>query len=81
VRERVELLCEGLASVALPADHAQHHEAAYVAELEHFAQVTAGGAPRGADGDDAVAALKLAVLARRSAVTGAPVGPRALAVA
>jgi predicted dehydrogenase len=73
-----ELLRNGLAQTPLPADHAERHEGAYVAELEHFARVVAGadspGADSpGADGDDAVAALRLALLARRSAATGAPV--------
>jgi myo-inositol 2-dehydrogenase/D-chiro-inositol 1-dehydrogenase len=82
-RGQVELLRDGLVSAMLPADHGQRHEAAYVAELEHFGQVALGRAARGAGGDDAVAALKLALLARRSAAVGAPVaaGTQALAVA
>jgi myo-inositol 2-dehydrogenase/D-chiro-inositol 1-dehydrogenase len=80
-RGRVELLRDGLVSAALPADHARHHEAAYVAELEHFGQVVLGGEARGAGGDDAVAALKLALLARRSAALGAPVAARSRASA
>jgi len=43
-----------------------------VAELEHFAAVVLGAAPAGADGEDAVAALKLALLARRSVATRTP---------
>jgi predicted dehydrogenase len=68
----VELLRDGAARSPLPADHAQRHAAAYVAELEHFAAVVLGAAPAGAGGDDAVAALRLALLARRSVATGAP---------
>jgi predicted dehydrogenase len=88
-----ELLRDGVAQMPLPGDHAERHAAAYMAELEHFARVVAGGKPPdaslpdahplGADspgvdspvagGDDAVAALRLALLARRSAATGAPV--------
>jgi myo-inositol 2-dehydrogenase/D-chiro-inositol 1-dehydrogenase len=68
----VELLRDGAARSPLPADHAQRHEAAYVAELEHFAAVVLGAAPAGADGEDAVAALKLALRARRSAATRTP---------
>jgi predicted dehydrogenase len=83
-----ELLREGQASSPLPADHEQRHERAYVAEIEHFAafcEAASGGPPpagclagghdRGASaasGYDAVAALRLALLARRSAATGAP---------
>ena len=44
-----------------------------MAELEQFAAVALGATPAGADGEDAVAALRLALLARRSAETGAPV--------
>jgi predicted dehydrogenase len=69
----VELLRDGVSSSPLPADHAQRHAAAYVAELERFAAVVLGAAPAGAGGEDAVAALRLALLARRSAATGAPV--------
>lgn len=68
-----ELLRAGRALSALPADHAERHAAAYVAELEDFAKVVAGADSHGADGADAVAALRLALLARRSAAIGAPV--------
>ena len=87
-----ELLRDGVARAPLPADHAERHDAAYVAELEHFAAVVArttahspgspaadtlgadapGAGSQPAGGDDAVAALRLALLARRSAATGAP---------
>jgi predicted dehydrogenase len=84
----VELLRDGLAHTPLPVDHAARHGAAYVAELRHFAAVVAGAAarsgaavggaaPRAASGDDAVAALRLALLARRSAATGAPLAATA----
>jgi predicted dehydrogenase len=71
-RGQVELLRGGRASAPLAADHAQRHRAAYVAELDHFGAVTLGAPLAGADGADAVAALTLAQLARRSAATGAP---------
>jgi predicted dehydrogenase len=70
---RVALLREGRVSAAVAANHAERHDAAYVAELEHFGELVRGAAPRGADGADAVAALTLALLARRSAATGGPV--------
>jgi predicted dehydrogenase len=69
----LELLRDGFARSPLPADHAARHAAAYAAELEHFAAVVLGGAPACAGGEDAVAALRLAQLARRSAATGVPV--------
>jgi predicted dehydrogenase len=48
----------------LPPDHAECHAAAYRAELERFAAVARGTAPRGgASGEDAVAALELALRA------------------
>jgi myo-inositol 2-dehydrogenase / D-chiro-inositol 1-dehydrogenase len=68
----IELLRHGVARSPLPADHAQRHAAAYVAELEQFAAVVLGEAPAGAGGEDAIAALRLALLARRSIATGAP---------
>ena len=68
-----ELLRHGHALSPLPGDHAERHAAAYAAELEDFAKVMAGADSHGADGEDAVAALRLALLARRSAATGAPV--------
>jgi predicted dehydrogenase len=71
-RAGTELLRDGHALLPVPGDHAERHEAAYVAELEQFAKVVAGADSHGADGEDAVAALRLALLARRSAATGAP---------
>ena len=73
-----QLLRDGQALLPLPADHAERHAAAYVAELEDFAKVVAGADSHGADGEDAVAALRLALLARRSAATGAPGRSRSL---
>jgi predicted dehydrogenase len=70
-----ELLSDGRAISPLPADHEERHAAAYVAELEHFAAVVSGAPPppgHAVTGRDAVAALRLALLARRSAATGAP---------
>lgn len=72
----MELLRDGVAHAALATDHAERHHVAYVAELERFAAVVAGDEPRrgplAPGGDDAVAALRLALLARRSAATGTP---------
>jgi predicted dehydrogenase len=69
----VQLLRDGRVSGPLPPDHAQAHAAAYLAELEGFGELVLGGPARGARGADAVAALELALLARRSAATGARV--------
>jgi predicted dehydrogenase len=66
-RGEVELLRDGDAEAALVRDHAERHAAAYVAELEHFASVAAGQVEPGVGGDDAIAALRLADVARRSA--------------
>ena len=63
----VELLDAGWAHVRLAADHAERHDEAYRCELDSFGAVTVGADPTGATGEDAVAALELALLARRSA--------------
>jgi myo-inositol 2-dehydrogenase/D-chiro-inositol 1-dehydrogenase len=60
------------ATAPLARDHAERHAGAYVAELEHFASSALGGPPSGADGRDAIAALELAELARRSALAEVP---------
>jgi predicted dehydrogenase len=73
-RDDVELLRDARASGWLSADHAERHEAAYVAELEHFGEVALGRRPARPTGEDAVAALELAGLAARSPETRAPVG-------
>jgi myo-inositol 2-dehydrogenase/D-chiro-inositol 1-dehydrogenase len=80
-----ELLREGHTTSPLPEDHEQRHGRAYLAEIEHFAALCEahsreappddrlhrrGASP--ASGQDAVEALRLALLARRSAATGAP---------
>jgi predicted dehydrogenase len=75
-----ELLRDGRATAPLPPDHEARHAAAYAAELDHFAGL-AGPGLRPADGADAVAALRLALLARRSAATGAPASASPLAEA
>jgi predicted dehydrogenase len=71
-RGDVELLRAGRASARLPVDHAERHEAAYVAELEHFGELVMGLAEPRSTGEDAVAALELARLALRSAELGHP---------
>jgi predicted dehydrogenase len=72
-RGDVELLQDGRASTWVSADHAERHAAAYVAELEHFGEVVAGRRAPRCGGEDALAALELAGMAKRSAETGAPV--------
>ena len=67
-----ELLRDGRAATALPRDHAEQHRDAYVAELDAFAEVALGRAAPAVGGDDALAALRLAALAQRSAELGAP---------
>jgi predicted dehydrogenase len=68
----VELLRDGRAAAPLAADHAERHDAAYVRELEAFGELVLGRRPSVPSGDDAVAALELALLARRSAELGVP---------
>jgi predicted dehydrogenase len=70
-RRELELLSDGRTSARVSADHAERHEAAYVAELEHFGEVVMGRRT-GCGGDDALAALELAGIAKRSAEVGAP---------
>ena len=67
-----ELIRDGRAGTALPRDHAERHHDAYVAELDAFAEVALGRATPAVGGDDALAALRLAALAQRSAELGAP---------
>jgi myo-inositol 2-dehydrogenase/D-chiro-inositol 1-dehydrogenase len=79
---RVELLNEGRSSFPLARSHAERHAEAYVAELDQFGETALGGPAAGAGGDDAVAALRLAQLASRSAAAGEPLAAGApLAVA
>jgi predicted dehydrogenase len=68
----IELLSDGRASAPLPLDHAERHGEAYVAELEHFAEVALGRTAPEVGGYDALAALQLAELASRSAALGVP---------
>jgi len=73
-RGEVELLQDGRASAWVSADHAERHAAAYVAELEHFGEVVMGRRAPRCGGEDALAALELAGMAKRSAEVGAPLG-------
>jgi myo-inositol 2-dehydrogenase/D-chiro-inositol 1-dehydrogenase len=66
-RDGTELLRDGTVKAALTCDHAQRHSVAYVAELEQFAAVATGRAKPAVTGADALAALRLAEEARRSA--------------
>jgi myo-inositol 2-dehydrogenase/D-chiro-inositol 1-dehydrogenase len=70
-RDGTELLRDGAMTAALVRDHAERHAAAYVAELEHFGEVACGRAQPVVGGSDALAALRLAELAARSAAQGA----------
>jgi predicted dehydrogenase len=72
-RGEVELLQDGRASAWVSVDHGERHAAAYVAELEHFAEVVMGRRSGRSTGEDAVAALELAGMTKRSAEVGAPV--------
>lgn len=69
----VEVLRDGLSSARLPADHAQHHAAAFLAELDHFGELVLGRRSARVTGEDAVAALELALTAARSAELGVAV--------
>jgi predicted dehydrogenase len=66
----VELLVDGRASARVAQDHAERHASAYLCELDHFGDLVMGGDSHGATGDDAVAALELAQVARHSAAHG-----------
>jgi predicted dehydrogenase len=72
-RGEMELLQDGRASAWVSLDHAERHAAAYVAELEHFAEVVMGRRAGRCGGADAVTALELAGMAKRSAELVAPV--------
>jgi myo-inositol 2-dehydrogenase/D-chiro-inositol 1-dehydrogenase len=67
-----ELLRDGRTSATLARDHAERHREAYVAELEHFAQVALERTAPEVGGDDALAALRMAELAARSVTLGVP---------
>ena len=71
-RGGTELLRDGRASGPLARNHAERHREAYVAELEHFAEVALGRTAPDVGGDDALAALRLVELAARSAALGVP---------
>ena len=72
-RGGTELLRDGHATAALARDHAERHREAYLAELEHFGEVALGRCEPEVGGEDALAALRLAELASRSAALGVPV--------
>jgi predicted dehydrogenase len=71
-RGGTELLRDGRASASLARSHAQRHRAAYLAELEHFCEVALERCVPEVGGEDALAALRLAELAARSAALGVP---------
>jgi predicted dehydrogenase len=64
-RDHTELLSHETAAAPLAVDHAERHAAAYIAELEHFAEVACQGADPLVSGHDALAALRLADEAAR----------------
>ena len=66
-RGGTELLRDGYASAPLAQDHVERHRAAYTAELEHFGDVALGRSAPVVGGEDALAALRLAELAAKSA--------------
>jgi predicted dehydrogenase len=72
-RTALELLRDGRAAAPLAADHAERHDAAYVRELEAFGELVLGGRPAVPRGQEAAAALELALLASRSAALGVPI--------
>jgi predicted dehydrogenase len=59
--------------VELPVDHIERHRTAYLAEMRHFIGSVRSARPSGVGGDDALAALDLALAAERSFVEGRPV--------
>jgi len=71
-RGGTELLRDGHATAALARDHAERHREAYVTELDHFGYVALGRCEPEVGGEDALAALRLAELASRSAALGVP---------
>jgi predicted dehydrogenase len=75
-RGGTELLREGSASAPLAQDHTERHRAAYTAELEHFGDVALERSAPEVCGEDALAALRLAELAARSAALGVPLAAR-----
>jgi predicted dehydrogenase len=62
---RVELLRDGRVSAPLARDHSERHGAAYVRELDRFGELVMGRDVAVPTGDDAVAALELALRASR----------------
>lgn len=71
-RDGTELLRDGRASASIAHTHAERHREAYLAELDHFAEVALEGSVPQVGGEDALAALRLAELAARSAALGVP---------
>jgi myo-inositol 2-dehydrogenase / D-chiro-inositol 1-dehydrogenase len=62
----IERLTEDGLLVPLPADHIERHRAAYLEEMREFVRCLEGGEPTAVGGEDAVAALALALAAERS---------------
>jgi predicted dehydrogenase len=62
----IERLTEDGLLVPLPADHIERHRTAYLEELRDFVRCLENGEPPAVGGDDAVAALGLALAAERS---------------
>ena len=62
----IERLSEDGLLVPLPADHIERHRTAYLVEMREFVRCVEDGEPTAVGGDDAVAALRLALAAERS---------------
>jgi predicted dehydrogenase len=62
----IERLTDAGLLVPLPADHIERHRAAYLEEMRQFVGCLEDGEPPAVGGDDAVAALALALAAERS---------------
>ena len=62
----IERLTEDGLLVPLPADHIERHRVAYLEEMREFARCLEDGEPTAVGGEDAVAALALALAAERS---------------
>jgi myo-inositol 2-dehydrogenase/D-chiro-inositol 1-dehydrogenase len=69
----LEWLTNGEGRVSLAPDHEKRHEVAYVAELEHFAQVLLGAQGPEPTGEDGAAALAIAQAARVALAEGGAV--------
>lgn len=63
-------LSEGARTVGLPTNHLERHEAAYIAELEAFAEAIRVGHPSPVPGEEGLAAFRVSLAALRSLHAG-----------